>query len=613
MIYHRLLAISVLVATFHAPVHADSAGSSYKNGVRAEAQAKYNAAYEAYKQAYTAQPKNPKYLAAYTRLRFYAAAQHVHAGQLLRSAGKLPEALAEFRRAVEIDSSSFMAQQELRLTTDMIRRQRQGSATKIESPLSKAAEQIEGPAELKALDATPIFLRMTANADVLYKSICKLAGINVLLDPDYKPQKISVEFDNVTLREALDMLGLQSKSFWRPVSANTIFVAADTPGKRKELEQSVMKTFYLRNISSPNELQEAANSVKQILDVSRVQLLQAQDALILRGTPDQMVLAEKLLADIDKPKSEVVIDIAVMQISRDKIRILGTNPPTSASLTIAPPGIGSGTNGGSGAFDLNALQALNATNFLVTIPGASFSFLASDSNTKILQNPEIRALNNEKATLKIGDRVPIATGSFQPGVGGIGVSPLVSTQFQYLDVGVNIDITPHIHSGNEVTLKLALEISSVTGTQTIGGISQPIIGQRRIEHETRLADGEVNLIGGILSDSETQSLSGYPLVSKIPILRYLFAQENKERREDEIVFAITPHIVRAQEITEQNLRVLEVGTGNSIELRHKSSAPSSTDASHQPEQAVSPSNRPVPMRPTTPSDSDSQSDPEKPH
>jgi general secretion pathway protein D len=147
----------------------------------------------------------------------------------------------------------------------------------------------------------------------------------------------------------------------------------------------------------------------------------------------------------------------------------------------------------------------------------------------------------------------------------------VNTQFQYLDVGVNIDIVPHVHSEDDVTLKMVLEISSVTGTQNIGGISQPVIGQRRIEHETRLRDGEVNLLGGILETTETNSLSGYPWLTKIPILKYLFGQESKDQRENEIVFAITPHIVRAQELNDQNLRLVDVGTGNNVELRPSSS------------------------------------------
>jgi general secretion pathway protein D len=584
-------AVLVVVTALSLPAYADRGQDAYKHGLSAERHAEYDAAFTYYKQAYTAVPNNARYFAAYTRLRFHTAAEHVRNGQALRNRGALPEALAEFQRAVETDSSNFLAQQELRRTADMIRRrERQQSAPKAEAP-PKIADQVAPSVELRPLSNAAITLRLTANADAAYRTICKLAGLNVLIDPEYRPQKITLDLTDVTLREALDMVRLESKTFWRAVLPNTIFVTVDSPAKRKELEQNVMRTFYLRNISTPNELQEAANTVRQILDVSRVQLLQAQDALILRGTPDQMVLAAKLLADIDKPKSEVVIDVAVMQVSRDRLRTLGTTLPTSASFGVLPGSAGgtsagaSGSGGSSGGFTVNTGGLSGIGSFAVAIPsGGSFSFLASDSNTKLLQNPEIRALNDEKATLRIGDRVPIATGSFQPGmIGAGGVSPLVSTQFQYLDVGVNIDITPHIHSDREVTLKMALEISSVTGSENIGGITQPIIGQRRIEHETRLADGEVNLLGGILDESETQSLSGYPWISKIPILKYLFAQDNKERREDEIVFAITPHIIRAQEITEENSREIEIGTGNSIELRRKpAAAPASPQGTPAP-------------------------------
>jgi general secretion pathway protein D len=518
-------------------------------------------------------------------MRFNAAAQHAHAGQVLRNTGALAEALAEFQRAVEIDTSSFIAQQELRRTADMIRQQeRRQSAPTVAAAPARSAAEISESVELQPLSNAAITLRITANADTVYKNIGKLAGLNVVIDPDYRAQKITVDLADVTLREALDLVRLQSKTFWRPVLANTIFVAADSVAKRKEIEQNVMRTFYLRNNTAPADLQEAANVLRQILDVSRIQLLQAQGALILRGTPDQMVLAEKLLADIDKPKSEVIIDIAVMQVSRDRIRNLGTTLPTTASISMVPGGTAA-----NAAASLKSLGALNTTNLVTSaIPAASFTFLATDSNTKILQSPEIRALNDEKATLKIGDRVPIATGSFQPGISGGGsVSPLVSTQFQYLDVGVNIDITPHIHADREVTLKMSLEISSVTGQQSIGGLTQPIIGQRRIDHETRLADGEVNLLGGILEENETQSMSGYPWISKLPLLKYLFAQDNKQRTETEIVFAITPHIVRAQEITEENLRQIEVGTGNQIDLRRKAATPAAA-ASEQPADPAKP-------------------------
>lgn len=594
----RILLVSALVVASCLPGYADKASSAYKRGVKAEAHNDYDAAFEAFKQAHQAKPKDSKYSQAYLRSRFYAANEHIRSGQLRRDGGRLDEALAEFQRAVEIDGSNFLAQQEVRRTSDLIRKQslREETRAALQSPLAKSAEEVDGPIELRAMPTALTNLRMTETADKIYKVLGKLAGVNVLFDQDYKPQKVSVELNDVTARDALNMLALQTKTFWQAVSPNTIFVASDSTGKRKDLQDNVMKTFYLKNVSTPAELQEAAATVKGMLDVNRAQLVPTQNAIILRGTQDQMILAEKLFSDIDKPKAEVVIDIAVMQVSRDRLRTLGTNVPTSASISLVPGGnSGSGSSGSSGSgggFTLNSLlRSLTADNFSVSIPGASVTFLASDSNSKIIQNPEIRVLDNEKASLKIGDRVPISTGSFTSGLSGG-----VNTQFQYLDVGVNIDITPHVHADGEVTLKMSLEISSVTGTQNIGGINQPIIGQRRIEHNARLKDGEVNLIGGILEDSETGSLAGYPWISKMPILKYLFGQETKDRTENEIVFSITPHIIRAQELNDQNLRLVDVGTGNNVEVRHRN--PATAEANNAPPDAVS---SPAPPPVTTPS------------
>ena len=216
--------------------------------------------------------------------------------------------------------------------------------------------------------------------------------------------------------------------------------------------------------------------------------------------------------------------------------------------------------------DLN----LNATDFQVTIPSANLSAVMGASDTKTLQNPQVRALDNQKATLKIGERVPVATGSFQPGIGGVGINPLVNTQFQYLDVGVNIDVTPHVHADRAVTLKITMEISSVVGQSSIGGISQPIIGQKKIEHEIRLADGESSLIGGIFDDSQTRSLSGIPGLAQIPILGYLFGQRTQDHAQDETVFVITPHIIRGAMVSELNQRPIDIGTASTIELRHVS-------------------------------------------
>jgi general secretion pathway protein D len=187
----------------------------------------------------------------------------------------------------------------------------------------------------------------------------------------------------------------------------------------------------------------------------------------------------------------------------------------------------------------------------------------------------------------------VATGSFQPGIGGVGINPLVNTQFQYLDVGVNIDITPKVHANREVTLKISMDVSAVTSMTNIGGISQPVIGQRKVEHEIRLREGEVNLVGGILEDTQTKSLAGIPGLASIPILKYLFSQTTTDHSENEIVFALIPHIIRAPDVSELNQRAVDVGTASAIELRH-SSRPMTTPAPSQTPAPTSPPPVPAP-------------------
>src|ERR1035441_2796150 len=209
MINRQRLAMWIIVAALSLPAYADRASDAYNHGVRAERQQNYDGAYEYNKQAHTIAPNDGKYLADYTRMRFNAAMQHVRTGQNLRSTGALPQAMAEFRHAVEIDSSSFLAQDELRHTADMIQRQeQQRAAPKVEPAVPKWADEDGKTVELQPLSNAPITLHMTVNADAAYKTICKLAGLNVIIDPDYRPQKISVDLADVTIREALDMVRL---------------------------------------------------------------------------------------------------------------------------------------------------------------------------------------------------------------------------------------------------------------------------------------------------------------------------------------------------------------------------------------------------------------------
>ncbi|HZR64258.1 MAG TPA: cohesin domain-containing protein [Terriglobales bacterium] len=613
----RLALVPVLLLSLTVATFADSAKSLYKKGQIAEARQNYEQAYDFYKQAYDKNPQDVSYRSAYERLRFLAGASHVHRGQLLREAGRLDEAMAEFQKAAEIDPASAIAKQEIKVTQQMIdaaKSPTHAAAPPPEDELQKMVQEAGGPVQLAAIPTVPMTMKQTEDSKIIYETIGKLAGINVLFDPDYTSRRIKVELNSVSLEEALQIVAMESKTFWRPVTPNTIFVASDNPAKRKELEQSVIKTFYLTNLSQPTELQDVVNALRQILEIARIQPLPSEGAIVVRGNPDQIALAEKLVSDLDRSKPEVVIDVAVMQITKDKSRTLGVSPPTSMSVQLQPnvtttttpttnpitgqPTTTTGPSTTPGGINLNSLANLNATDFQVTISQANVSALFADNNTKLIQNPQIRALDGQKASLKIGERVPIASGSFQPGIGGVGINPLVNTQFQYLDVGVNIDVTPTIHANGDVTLKTTMDISSVTGNTNIGGITQPIIGQRKIEHVVRLREGEANLMGGMLEDSQTKNLTGIPGLGQIPLLKYLFGQSSVDHSQTETVFVLIPHLVRRQVLTALNQEAIDVGTASAIELRrvsHNATPTSSPSApSGGPSSGAAPVNVPQP-------------------
>ena len=592
----KSVAVLLLAISFAAlPAFADKAASLYNQGREAEARQDYETAYADYAQAYKLKPDNVRYRAAAERGKFLAAASHVHRGQILRDAGKLQDALVEFQKAVAIDPSSFIAVQEEKRTRELIQQAEHPAPQSLNDSgdvLERRIQQAAGPVDLAPISNTPITLRLSEDSKIVYESICKLAGINVLFDPDYTSRRINIQLNGVNLQDALEIVALESKTFWRPVTPNTIFVAADTPSKRKELEQNVVRTFYLSNLSQPTELQDLVNTIRTIVEVNRVQQLPTQGAVVVRGTPDQVALVEKLIDDIDKARPEVVVEIAVLQVSKTRMRNLGLTPPSSVSATLQDNvnsinnnnnnnnnnlnnGLTTGTNttSSTGGVNLNSLAHINATNFELNIPSATANILFSDADSKLIQNPSIRAVDGQKATLKIGDRIPVATGSFQPGIGGVGINPLVNTQFNYIDVGVNIDVTPRIHANGEVSMKLVMDVSSVTGYQNIGGINQPTIGQRKIEHEIRLKDGEINLLGGILQQENDNTLQGLPFLSQIPILRYLFGSVNTNKVDSEVVFAIIPHIVRGYDVNSTNTRAVDVGTGSAIQLTRMPTIP----------------------------------------
>jgi general secretion pathway protein D len=594
----------------------------------AEAERDYDKALDYYEQALSQDPQDPGYQLGSRRMRFLAGQAHVEAGMKLKNNSQLEQALVEFQRAYSLDPGSAIAAQQIREVTEALDQKKKGKDA--ESPVEKARkeslemmESLQSVPELKPITNTIPQLKMNNQPlKVLYETVGKLAGINVLFDPQMQPgRNTNLDLSNVTLEQALDYIALLTKTFWKPVSANAIFVTEDNVTKRRDYEDEVVKVFYLRNPTSVQEFQEIVTTIRSVSDVRRMFTFNAQNAVVVRDTVDKVALVEKLLHDMDKPKAEIVVDMIVMEANSDRSRTLAAGLVSNGTNGLAVPfaftprnpvTVNNGSSAANGstptsttttstssAISLSQLGHLSSADFSTTLPGAMLQAVMSDSATRVMQSPEVRASDGQKVSLKIGDRVPYATGSFQPGIGTVGVSPLVSTQFQFVDTGVNLEITPHVHGTNEVSLHVSVDISQVSSTVNLGGLNQPVISQRKNEADIRLRDGEVSLLGGLMQSQETQTIGGIPGLVNIPVLgKYLFGSTSKDKSRGELLIALIPHIVRAQDISALDLRGISAGTDQTVKLsygpRPEEQTPAAAPAAPAAPQAT------VPVTPAVP-------------
>jgi general secretion pathway protein D len=549
----------------------------YNAGRKAESLQDYDTALVDYERALRASPNDAEYKLRATQMRFEAGQFHVEQGKKALNKGDLQLALTEFQKAQAIDPSNTAAEQEVKHTMELLAAQTAAAAPKtINTSASEEEGLLPTPPELKPMSREPINLKMTNDSRTVFETIAKLAGLSVIFDPDFTSRRISVELPNITLEQALDTVALESKAFWKPLTSSVIFVAPDNPQKRRDVEDEVVQTFYLSNTVTPQELTEIVTGLRQLLDLRRVTQVNSQNAIVIRDTPDKLALASKIINDVDKAKPEVLIHVQVLSANMDRLRDLGILPGQSVVATFTPrpsvqPSSSSSTTSSTTSttatqITLDSLKNISGADYSLTLPGATANAILTDDKTKIIQDPEVRVSDGEKATLTIGDRVPVATGSFQAGVGvGVGggagvVNPLVNTQFQYLDVGVKVDVTPRVHPDGDVSMKLSVEVSAIAGTSSIGGINQPIISTRKVEHDIRLKDGEASVLGGLVERTETKNINGIPGLGEVPLLRYLFSDNSNEVQENEVLIVLTPHIIRLPAITAENLRTLAAGT-----------------------------------------------------
>lgn len=590
----------------------------FKAGQAAELKNDWDTAVTQYQKAQDADPANPAYEIAIRRARFEAGQKHVENGVKLRSQNKLAEAMGEFQKAILVDPSSQVAMQEIKRTQTMM----QGSggaapgATGL-TPVEKIKEEedervaaIEAPPELKpTVQKLPATKMNGEPPTTLYRTVAAMAGLYVTFDPAglASNRPMDVNLDEMTVEQALDYLAFVTHTFWKPISSNTFFVADDNTQKRRDFQTEALRVFYLPNSYTVQEFQEIANAMRTVAEIRRVFTYNAGRAMVVRGTPDEIAFVEKLVHDLDKPKAEVIVDVEILETNSTYSKQLaatiasggtaGLNVPiafnptsniattttsgststtTSTSATTTPT-TGTGTTGTStgvaGAVGLNSLAHLSTADFSASLPGAMLNAMLTDSRTKVLNRPQVRASDGQKVELQVGVRIPYATGSLGSAVGAttVGVSPLVQTQFSYADTGVTLNMQPTVHSADELTMHLEITVSSVQSYEQLGGgISQPVIAQQKNITDVRMRNGEVSLLGGLNQTQDATSLAGIPGLTNIPVLgKFLFGSTSVNKISDQIIIAVTPHIIRTPDYTPDNLRTIYAGSDQNIRVIHE--------------------------------------------
>jgi general secretion pathway protein D len=543
------------------------AGSvAFREGRKAELRKDYDTALVHFDKALQSQPDNAEILLHEKLARKEGSLFHLKQGRRFLEQGRSDDAAGEFQKAVSMDPSNQAASQELARVLAMQAAAKRARDGALQQAL-KAREEAAAPrvTKLKPFPSEPLaHLRISADSKKVFETLAKLADLNVAFTQDFQARPLSLDLTNIKIEDAMRVAALQTKTFWKAITPNTIVIIPDTPSNRRDYEEDVLKTIYLSNPLKPADRTAITTALKQVIGIQRIIDNPDSNAIVVRDTPARVEAAEKLIRDLDRGKAEVMVDVAIIEADRGRIRDLGLTPAflsaqgaltAGANMGIAfnPQSGNVSPTGAPPTFALNKLR-LYSGDYSLTLPSAIATALLNDTHTRVLQNPQVRVTDGETAKLRIGSRYPYATGSFLPGVGGIGTGGgaggfnlLASTQFQYQDIGVNLDLTPHLLASGEVSLHATIEISSVQAPVNIGGLQEPIFGQRKIEHDIRLKEGEMSLLGGLIQSQVTRTVTGVPGLGQIPLLRYLFTTEHSDREDVEVLVMLTPRVIRLPE------------------------------------------------------------------
>jgi general secretion pathway protein D len=579
--------------------------AALRSGRDAERLRDYDRAVVEYSKAVRERPHDRDARAALERVKLLAAQQHFTRGRRLAAAGRLEEALAELVIATELNPTDSEVERALRDVRAKLRAQvtvRRGEKTELEALIDRTRALPPVGLDLPADARLPSSLVFSnASARVVFTAIARLAGLNVLFDPAFRDTTVSADLREATVEGALGSVAASTRNFYKVTAPRTVTIVPDTPAKRREYEEEVVRTFYLSNA----DVKETIDLLRIVVDARRIAPVTATNAVTIKDTPERVVAAARVIAAIDKARPEVVIDVELLEVDRSRLREYGLQlaSPSGAELSGQSPGLSGRIDANREDLTLRDVTRLSQSDLFVTsLPALYYRLLKSDSRTRTLASPRLRTSQGVTTQARFGEKVPVPVTTFAPiATGGISQQPI--TSFVYESIGVNIDLTPRTHHDDEVTLDLKLEISSLAGSG-FGGL--PTFGTRSVSTTIRLRDGETNMLAGLIRDDERTVLAGVPGLSDLPIIGRLFAHNRRETQETDIVLTLTPHIIRVLELTEEDLRAFRVGRDAGAPLLEAPAlpapapgeapaAPAEPGAEPQPQPLV-----PQPIRPPEP-------------
>jgi general secretion pathway protein D len=551
----RRLAVLFLFASLTA---ACATNSALRAAQTAESQQDFDRAVVEYAKVVQARPNDRTARASLEQARLRASQGHFTTARRLAAMGKFEAALLEYQLAAELNPTDGEVQDEMRTVRAQLRAKiavAEDGKTQLEALVAKSL-QAPLPGEQLPSDVTlpDTLMFRDASARVVYLAIGKYSDLNVVFDPTFRDQSITVDLRKASLAEALDSLSSATRNFWRSSGQRTVTIVPDTPAKRREYEEEIVQTFYLSNA----DLKETIDILRIVVDARRIAPLTATNAITVKDTAERIAAAGRIISAIDKARPEVIIEVELLEVDRTRLKEYG--------LQIASPG-SPGLNGRVGLdqdpLTLNELQNVTQDNVLVSgLPNLYYRLLKTDSATRILANPQLRTSEGIAAQANFGERVPVPVTVFAPIAGG-GVQTQPITSFNYENVGVNIDITPRTHHDDEVSLAIKIQVSNISGT---GFGDLPTFGNRAISTVIRLKDGETNMLAGLIRDDERRVMSGIPGLSDLPVIGALFANNRRESQETDIILTLTPRIVRVLNLRAEDLTPFRVGRDSGTPL-----------------------------------------------